>query len=602
MPKRKSKNSNHPQKIKKFAHEQQFEGVEYYFENGLRKIKPYVYKFECYAKGRWFGSKLLDVFKKEFRLESAEYYETAIHEGLIRVNKGKASPDLILKNNDFMQSKVHRHEPPVSGEPIQIIADTQDYLVINKPSSIPVHPCGKYRHNTIVFILGKDYGFKGLHTIHRLDRLTSGLLLFARTLQVSHRLDAYVRERKLEKTYVCKAHGEFPSTPVVCEEPIFIVSHKIGVCRVKEDGKPCKTRFERLSYDGETSIIKCHPHTGRMHQIRVHLQYLGFPIINDPLYNNTVWGQHRGRGGNNQLTDEQLLKDLIDQHDIDIDSALEKARLQALINKPKVTSHIDTAIPEDAPLTPGSQEPSKDAVINSKDVRTSGTFIPSTNESDQVNLSVASITHCATTTEELGEDTAVEITSNSHVECSPLGDPPATVSSSMGVTDEGTKACPSDKDDKGIVGNGRTSINSSNTGDSNILGNAGMVEASHDKTRASTEEVCRSMSSTTSDAIKDKDDDAVREVQDVEGTETRMLSNVRNIKDDCNEESLIDERTDKLAVSLCQECRDPMPDPEPDEMLIYLHALTYKGPDFEFSAPMPAWAQEHFERTGTKYS
>lgn len=46
----------------------------FYVYSGLRKIKPYVYKFECYAKGRWFGSKLLDVFKKEFRLESAEYY------------------------------------------------------------------------------------------------------------------------------------------------------------------------------------------------------------------------------------------------------------------------------------------------------------------------------------------------------------------------------------------------------------------------------------------------------------------------------------------------------------------------------------------------
>lgn len=271
----------------------------------------------------------------------------------------------------------------------------------------------------------------------------------------------------------------------------------------------------------------------------------------------------------------QLLKDLIDQHDIDIDSALEKARLQVLINKPKVTSHIDTARPEDAPVTPGSQEPSKDAVIISKDVRTSGKFVPSTKESDQANLPEVTITHCATT-EELEQDTAEEITSNSHVECSPLGDPPATSNSSMGVTDEVTKACPSDKDDKGIVGNGRTSINSSNMGKSNILGNPGMVEPSQDKTRTSNEEVCRSMSSATSDAMKDKDDDAVREVQDVEGTETRTFPDVRNIKDDCNEESLIDERTDKLAVSLCRECRDPMPDPEPDEMFIYLHALTYK--------------------------
>ncbi|XP_041455643.1 RNA pseudouridylate synthase domain-containing protein 2-like [Lytechinus variegatus] len=579
MPKRKRKNSNHPQKIPKFAHERQFEDVEYYFENGLRKIKPYVYKFECYAKGRWFGSKLLDVFKKEFRLESAEYYETAIREGLIRVNKAKASPDRILKNNDFMQSKVHRHEPPVSGEPIQVIAETQDYLVINKPSSIPVHPCGKYRHNTIVFILGKEYGFKGLHTIHRLDRLTSGILLFARTLEVSHRLDAYVRDRELEKTYVCKTQGEFPSTPVVCEEPIFIVSHKIGVCRVKEDGKPCKTTFERLSYDGETSIVKCYPHTGRMHQIRVHLQYLGFPIVNDPLYNNTVWGQCKGKGGNKKLTDEQLLKDLIEQHDIEIDSALEKARLQTLINKPRSPNHT---------ISEGLQESSKDtvrdAIKDSVDDQTSN--IPSLKGLEKPCQPEEQLKN--STTDE--QENAMRNQNNSHRECSQLDASPASISANNELT------CLNDGVDTGKDGNDLQPHIGSDAGKGNVKSNEEMWEPS-DKVRTSNDEERKNRSS---DAVLDIDDDTGMEAKDVD-TKDKRTSDWK-VKDDCEEERLLDEKTDKLAVSLCRECRNPMPDPEPNEMCIYLHALTYKGPEFEFSAPMPAWAQEHFERTGTKYS
>nr|XP_054748934.1 LOW QUALITY PROTEIN: pseudouridylate synthase RPUSD2-like [Lytechinus pictus] len=622
MPKRKRKYSNHPQKIPKFAHERQFEDVEYYFENGLRKIKPYVYKFECYAKGRWFGSKLLDVFKKEFRLESAEYYETAIRE-LIRVNKAKASPDRILKNNDFMQSKVHRHEPPVSGEPIQVIAETQEYLVINKPSSIPVHPCGKYRHNTIVFILGKEYGFKGLHTIHRLDRLTSGILLFARTLEVSHRLDAYVRDRELEKTYVCKAQGEFPSTPIVCEEPIFIVSHKIGVCRVKEDGKPCKTTFERLSYDGETSIVKCYPHTGRMHQIRVHLQYLGFPIVNDPLYNNAVWGQCKGKGGNKKLTDEQLLKDLIEQHDIEIDSALEKARLQTLINKPKSPTHTisqgsqesskDTVMDavkdsiddetSDIPrlqtlinkpkspnhtISQGSQESSKDtlkdAIKDSIDDQTSD--ITSSKDSEEP-CQPEELSTISTTDE---PENAMRNPSSSHQECPQLDASPASISANNELT------CLNDVDDMGKDGNGLQPPVGLEAGKGIVKGNEEMVEPS-DKVRTSNDEERKYRSS---DAVQDINDDTGTEATDVDSKEKRTSD--LKVEDDCDEERLIDEKTDKLAVSLCRECRNPMPDPEPNEMCIYLHALTYKGPDFEFSAPMPAWAQEHFERTGTKYS
>ena len=74
------------------------------------------------------------------------------------------------------------------------------------------------------------------------------------------------------------------SEAVVCNEPIEVVSYKIGVCRVSPKGKECRTEFERLSYNGKTSVVLCRPHTGRMHQIRVHLQYLGIFFLFFCLY------------------------------------------------------------------------------------------------------------------------------------------------------------------------------------------------------------------------------------------------------------------------------------------------------------------------------
>lgn len=156
-----------------------------------------------------------------------------------------------------------------------------------------------------------------LFTIHRIDRLTSGILMFARTLSKAQELESQVRNRQIEKEYICRVQGEFPSEEVVCEEPIKVVTHKIGVCRVcTSEGKPCRTVFKRLNYDGKTSIVKSVPHTGRMHQIRVHLQWLGYPIVNDPIYNHQSWGPLRGRGGVSDRLVRQVIAELVKSSNI----------------------------------------------------------------------------------------------------------------------------------------------------------------------------------------------------------------------------------------------------------------------------------------------
>jgi len=288
--------------------------TEYYVENGLRKVYPYYFTFTTFTKGRWVGEKILDVFGREFRAHPVEEYERCILDGTLTVNYEQVDVDYRLKHNDLLANIVHRHETPVLSKPIEVIHLSEDLVVLDKPCSLPVHPCGRYCHNTVVFILAKEYNLKNLRTIHRLDRLTSGLLMFGRNPKKARDMEQQIRNRQVLKEYVCRVEGEFPEGVTECTQPVEVVSYKIGVCKVSPSGKECRTEFERLNYNGRSSVVLCRPFTGRMHQIRVHLQYLGFPVINDPLYNHTVFGPNKGKGGIVGKTDAQLIQDLIAIH------------------------------------------------------------------------------------------------------------------------------------------------------------------------------------------------------------------------------------------------------------------------------------------------
>lgn len=125
--------------------------------DGLRHVKPYVYNFGTNTKGRWVGRTIYDVYSSEFGAQSNEYYKEAIEEGRITVDDKAVRCDFLLKGGNHINHRTHRHEPPVAGTSnIEIVADTDDLLVVNKPSTVPMHPCGGYRFNSLFHILDRS--------------------------------------------------------------------------------------------------------------------------------------------------------------------------------------------------------------------------------------------------------------------------------------------------------------------------------------------------------------------------------------------------------------------------------------------------------------
>ena len=258
-------------------------GALYTSSRGVLRVAPYFFEYKTFTKQRWLGKRLIEVFEKEFCDRPMDYYKFQIIKGNILVNKQKVAPEYTLCNSDLITHSIHRHEPPVTDESIQILHLDDQMVVVNKPASLPVHPSGRYNMISLVEILKHKIGLSHLSLINRIDRLVSGIVLMATTPESASILHDQMLSHSLVKEYVCKVKGKFP-TEAVCEQPIMNVEHKLGLHYVSSEGKQAKTTFQLLSYDGEFSIVYCRPFTGRSHQIRIHLQYLGFPIVNDPLY------------------------------------------------------------------------------------------------------------------------------------------------------------------------------------------------------------------------------------------------------------------------------------------------------------------------------
>ncbi|CDR39879.1 CYFA0S04e00144g1_1 [Cyberlindnera fabianii] len=273
--------------------------AEYVISGPMRKVVPYYFTYLTYCKLRWRDRTLLDIFSTEFRDRSEEYYRKTIAAGEVLLNGKPAGIDTLVRNGDLISHKIHRHEPAVTSRPIRIVEETDGLVIIDKPAGIPVHPTGRYRYNTITKVMKLEMGLGEVHPCNRLDRLTSGLMFLAKTPQGADKFVEQLKQREVKKEYIARVKGIFPDDPITVEKPLSTLDPRLGLNVIDEEkGKEAKTDFIKISSDGHTSIVKCMPHTGRTHQIRVHLQYLGYPIANDPIYaNEFVWGKDLGKDG-----------------------------------------------------------------------------------------------------------------------------------------------------------------------------------------------------------------------------------------------------------------------------------------------------------------
>src|SRR6266540_3020664 len=164
----------------------------------------------------------------------------------------------------------------------EIIAENDRFIVINKPPGLLSIPDREGKEISLKQLLQQKYG--QVFTVHRLDRETSGIIVFAKDPEMHKFLSQAFEERNVEKYYVGIVIGSLPEKSQTIDAPISEHPVKKGLMVVHKKGKPAVTDYEVLEEFGKFSFVQFRIHTGRTHQIRVHMQYIGHPLVCDELY------------------------------------------------------------------------------------------------------------------------------------------------------------------------------------------------------------------------------------------------------------------------------------------------------------------------------
>ena len=165
---------------------------------------------------------------------------------------------------------------------ISTLFENDDVIVVEKPEGLAAIPTRDGQGGSLLETLLAERGER-LYVVHRIDKETSGAIVFARNAETHRWLNGQFETRSIEKTYLALTHGVMAQDNGTIDAPL----RQFGSGRVAVDferGKASVTEFQVIERFGSYTLVEAYPRTGRRHQIRVHLYHLGHPIVGDPLY------------------------------------------------------------------------------------------------------------------------------------------------------------------------------------------------------------------------------------------------------------------------------------------------------------------------------
>lgn len=223
--------------------------------------------------------------------------QNAVRNGLVRLNgQVEIRPSTGLKPDDEVEAflpepEAHDGRPVASDVPVNIIYGDEHILVVDKPSGVAVHPGPGHTDDTLVNGLLRLYpGIENTGApdrpgvVHRLDLDTSGLLIFALTPEAYAGLGKQMRAREIKRTYTALVHGHVRPPQGTVDAPIGRDPANRTRQAIVDSGRPARTHYRTIEQLSNSTLLEVELETGRMHQVRVHMAAIGFPVLGDGTY------------------------------------------------------------------------------------------------------------------------------------------------------------------------------------------------------------------------------------------------------------------------------------------------------------------------------
>lgn len=250
--------------------------------------------FESHLPGKYIGYTAVDYFADRFPYLNREEWRDRIEDGRITVNGERVAPGTLLREHDFIVTRMGIREEPVADRTLDVVYEDDAIRVFNKGAPLPVHPSGRYFKNSLTELLKEAYPDETPRPVQRLDALTTGLIVFAKSRQAASHLMHEFQGHRVDKEYLALVEGVPSGKSFVVDAPIGKVPDAArAVGSQTRNPKPAVTHFECLSTLNGRTLLRAVPRSGRTNQIRVHLAHRGLPVVNDPVYGRKTEDGHR---------------------------------------------------------------------------------------------------------------------------------------------------------------------------------------------------------------------------------------------------------------------------------------------------------------------